>query len=183
VRRFIIGGIGNVLMGDDGVGPYVARMISAMYEFDSTVEVCDFGTPGLDLVIHLSDTDAVILIDAVDNGKAPGSVTLYPRSEILRVAPPMRLDPHSPALKETLLIAELEGKAPKDVVLIGVSGLSYNMCEGLSDTVRAAVPGVIEVVLEEAKKIGMNCRRKDLPQGLAIFWDSVVSSETESVRL
>lgn len=47
-----------MLLGDDGVGPYVAGMLEAGYEFDRGVTVVDWGTPGLDLVAHLSGVDA-----------------------------------------------------------------------------------------------------------------------------
>ena len=46
-------GLGNVLMSDDGFGPYVARVLEAFYEFPDDVEVIDVGTPGLDLTPYL----------------------------------------------------------------------------------------------------------------------------------
>ena len=46
MKKVKIGGIGNVLLGDDGVGPYIARMLEANYEFEEGVEVQDLGTPG-----------------------------------------------------------------------------------------------------------------------------------------
>src|ERR1700675_436055 len=119
-KKITIGGIGSVLLGDDGVGPYVVGMLEAGYSFDDNVTVADLGTPGLDLVAHLSGIDAVILIDSVSNGAPPGTVTLYRKEEILRHGPaPVRMDPHSPALSESLLIAELAGEGPEDILLVG----------------------------------------------------------------
>ncbi len=71
-------------LGDDGVGPYVAGMLEAGYRFDESVTVADLGTPGLDLVAHLSGIYAIILIDSVSNGAAPGTVTLYRKEDIMR---------------------------------------------------------------------------------------------------
>src|SRR5215471_15748369 len=82
VKKVLIGGIGSVLLGDDGVGPYVVRLLEANYCFDESVTVVDLGTPGLDLVAHLSGVDAVVLVDSVKNDAAPGSITLYRREDI-----------------------------------------------------------------------------------------------------
>ena len=71
MKRITIGGIGNVLMGDDGAGPYFARTLDSQYEFEAGVQVVDFGTPGLDVVVHIAGLDALIIVDAVDNGTAP----------------------------------------------------------------------------------------------------------------
>src|SRR5271165_3465619 len=49
VKRALIGGIGNVLLGDDGVGPYVVRLLESQYSFGNNVELADLGTPALDL--------------------------------------------------------------------------------------------------------------------------------------
>jgi len=65
MKKVLIGGIGNVLLGDDGVGPYGARLLAARYEFDDGVEVADLGTPALDLIDQISGKDAVILIDSI----------------------------------------------------------------------------------------------------------------------
>ena len=154
MRKIVIGGIGSVLLGDDGIGPYVAALLEAHYRFDDSVTVVDLGTPGLDLVAHLSGIDALILIDSVANGAQPGTVTVYRREDILRNGPaPVRMDPHSPALSESLLIADLAGEGPRDIVLVGVTGEQYEACSGLSDTVRKAVAPAVNVVLAELDRM------------------------------
>ena len=52
-------GVGNVLMGDDGFGPYVARTLGARYELPEHVEVQDVGTPGLDFTPYLDGTGVI----------------------------------------------------------------------------------------------------------------------------
>src|SRR5579864_5256396 len=103
MKNVLIGGIGNILLGDDGVGPYIARLLTAYFEFDEGVEIADLGTPALDLIDQISGRDAVILIDSIKVDCEPGSVLLYRKSEIMRHCPEVRMDPHSPALVETLL--------------------------------------------------------------------------------
>ncbi len=65
-------GIGNVLMGDDGIGPFVVKILEARYEFPGNVVLHDLGTPGLGIASFFADYDIVILIDAVSAKAAPG---------------------------------------------------------------------------------------------------------------
>ena len=51
-------GMGNVLMGDDGFGPYVIEVLKSRYEFQPSTHVMDVGTPGLDLSPYLGNVDA-----------------------------------------------------------------------------------------------------------------------------
>ncbi len=101
MRKVRIGGIGNVLMGDDGIGPFAIKVLESQYDFQD-VELIDLGTPGLDLPIYLSGADALILIDAAQFEGEPSSVRLFRRSDVLRNPPGVRTDPHSPALQESL---------------------------------------------------------------------------------
>ena len=123
--KILIGGIGNVLLGDDGVGPYVARLLEARYEFEDGVEIDDLGTPALDLIDRISGKDAVILIDSIDTDVAPGTVVLYRKADIMRQRPAVRMDPHAPALVDAILSAELFGVAPAEVLLVGIKAESF----------------------------------------------------------
>ena len=154
MKTITIGGIGSVLLGDDGVGPYVVGVLETGYGFDERVTVADLGTPGLDLVAHLSGIDALILIDSVSNYAPPGTVTLYRKEDILRHGPtPVRMDPHSPALSESLFIAELAGESPQDILLIGITGEQYEAGAGLSEAARQAAAQAISEVLAELDRL------------------------------
>ncbi|MGB9234244.1 MAG: hydrogenase maturation protease [Terriglobales bacterium] len=152
-----IGGIGSVLLGDDAIGPYVVGLLESGYRFEERVTVADLGTPGLDLVAHLSGIDALILIDSVKNDAAPGTVTLYRKEDILRHGPaPVRMDPHSPALSESLLIAELAGEGPEDILLIGITGEQYEVGTGLSEAAEQAAAQAVVQVLKELDRLGIS---------------------------
>ena len=156
-KKITIGGIGSVLLGDDGVGPYVAGMLEAGYRFEEGVTVADLGTPGLDLVAHLSGIDVLILVDSVKNGAAPGTVTLYRKDEILRHGPaPVRMDPHSPALSESILIAEMAGEAPAEILLIGITGEQYEVNAGLSKAAEKAGQEAVVQILVELGRLGVS---------------------------
>ena len=162
-----------MLLGDDGVGPYVVRMLEASYRFDEGVTVTDLGTPGLDLVAHLSGQDALILIDSVANGAVPGTVTLYRRADILKHGPaPVRMDPHAPALSESLLIAELSGQDPLDVLLIGITGAQYEVGAGLSEVARKAAVEATTKTLTELTRLGTQYWEEAEPRPCFAWWEN-----------
>jgi len=173
MKKVLIGGIGNVLLGDDGVGPYVVRLLAASYEFDEGVELCDLGTPALDLIDQISGKDAVILIDALKVDAEPGAVLLYRKPDIVQHSPAVRMDPHSPALVETLLSVDMFGIAPADVLLVGISSGTYDSGCSLSPSVRDSVDRVIAEVLSELDRVGVGYRRREQPVESGIWWTRV----------
>jgi hydrogenase maturation protease len=173
MNKVLIGGIGNVLLGDDGVGPYIARLLTAYYDFENGVEIVDLGTPALDLLDQLSGRHAVVLIDSVDCEQAPGTVELYRKKDIIRHCPEMRMDPHSPALVETMLSADLFGTSPRELLLIGVVGESYAPGCSLSPAVHAAVPRVFGEILRELDRVGVKYTRREEKVDPQIWWSSI----------
>ena len=176
MKRITIGGIGNVLSGDDGVGPYLVRMLDAQYSFSDEVQVVDFGTPGLDFVVHIANLDALLLVDAVDNDKPAGSVSVYTKDEIMGGPMPMRLDPHQPALKESLWVADVDGSAPRQVKLVGITGEKYKFGKQLTPAVRAAVEDAIQVLLKEVDALGATYTKKENPQFEELWWETIDQS-------
>ena len=170
--KILIGGIGNVLLGDDGVGPYVARLLASRYKFEDGVEVIDLGTPALDLIDEISAKDAVILIDSIATEAAPGTVELYRKAGIMQHCPAVRMDPHSPALVDALHSADLFGVAPAELLLVGIVGESYDAGCRLSPAVEGAVSRAIDLVLRELTRLGVNyeCRLRPLDAG--IWWST-----------
>jgi len=170
VRRALIGGIGNVLLGDDGVGPYVVRVLESEYSFGEDVEIADLGTPALDLTHRIVGLDTLILVDCVTSDDLPGSVLLYRKADILSETPAQRLDPHSPALSECLLSADMLGASPENVLLVGIAGGDYDPGCELSEAVRRSVRKAITAILQELEKSGYACTKKPVPDEPGIWW-------------
>jgi hydrogenase maturation protease len=176
VRNALIGGIGNVLLGDDGVGPYVVRILESTYSFEPGVELADLGTPALDLTHQIVGLKALILVDSVASDKPAGTLALYRREDILRETPAQRLDPHSPALSECLMTAEMLGAMPQHVLLVGIAGKCYEPGHPLSAVVRQSVGPAIEAILQELLRLGFTFQKKMSPDEPGIWWSDFESS-------
>jgi len=137
--RVAVLGLGNVLMGDDALGPTVIRTLEARWTFPDDVEVLDLGTPGLDLHPHLAGRDLVVFVDTVRSDGPPGTLRTYDKADLLRHPPRTRTSPHDPGVQETLLGLEFVGQAPAEVVLVGVVPGEVGYEVGLTPAVRDAV--------------------------------------------
>jgi hydrogenase maturation protease len=147
-------GMGNVLMGDDGAGPYALAVFSAQYHVPEEVAVLDIGTPGLDLVPHLTGVDTLLLVDTVRSEAAPGTIRTYSKDTLLRAKLPPRLSPHDPAVGQCLAMLEIAGCGPSEVLLIGIVPEKTGLGPGLSPAVQAAIPAVVERIVDELRARG-----------------------------
>ena len=160
-------GLGNVLMGDDGLGPVAVRTFEAEYVVPPDVQVVDLGTPGLDLLPWLADLDQVILVDAVKSDLPPGSVRLYEKADLLRYPPTARVGPHDPGVKDALRALEFAGRAPREVALIGVVPESTAMCLELTPTIQAAVRRAVVAIAITLARFGTPAVRRLHPRAIA----------------
>ena len=158
-RSFILG-LGNVLMGDDGFGPYVARTFEEQYELGEETEVIDLGTPGLDLTPWLADATHIIIVDTIRASEPPGTLRIYDKADLVRHAPFARVGPHDPGLKETLLTLEFAGRTPETVTLVGVVPARVAMGTELSAPVAAAVPVAIGAIVDRLRQLGEPVTRR-----------------------
>jgi hydrogenase maturation protease len=163
--------LGNVLMSDDGLGPAVLRAFAQRYVVGPDVIVEDLGTPGLDLSPWLADTDRVILIDTVKAPLPPGSLRLYDKADLLGRAPGIRVSPHDPGVKETLLALEFAGRGPREIVLIGIVPELTTMGLDLSAAVAAAVPAAVLAVVAALEGFGLAVSRRAEPLAIAAWWN------------
>jgi hydrogenase maturation protease len=152
--RVLVAGVGNVLLGDDGVGVRVVEALERMTEHDPTAlppgaRLLDGGTQGIDLLRHLDGATALVLVDAVDFGLAPGTVKVLRGDRITspgRGAGPSR----GGGVGELLALARLMDLLPTGVALVGIQGAEIEVGMTLSRMVGAALPAAIEAVRAEA---------------------------------
>jgi hydrogenase maturation protease len=164
-------GLGNVLMGDDALGPTVVKVLEGGYEFGPQVSVQELGTPGLDLLPYLSGVGVLIVVDTVKGSGAPGEVRLYRRDDILKHAPDPRLSPHDPGLGDALLTLQLSGGGPDDVLLVGIIPTEVKTGVGLSDAAKAAVPRAVAAVVDALTRRGFPPRPRRAPQPPDLWWE------------
>ena len=151
--RLLVLGLGNVLCGDDGVGPAVVAELGRRYAPPEGACVVDGGTLGLSLLPLLADAEHVLLVDAVLTGDAPGTLVRL-RGDDVTPAVRSRLSVHQVGVADLLDGLRLCGHWPRRLGLVGVVPVTFELQLGRSPAVERAVPALVEAVVEEAARWG-----------------------------
>jgi len=135
-------------MNDDAAGVLVVQALAEKYSFSQELAVMDGGTLGLDILPHLEGIDRLLVVDAVETGGPVGTIVRLNGDDI-PLALATKVSPHQMGLKDLLLVADLQGYAPQEMVLWGVQPGSIEMDMELSPEVANAVEILKEKVLAE----------------------------------
>ena len=149
-------GLGNTIMTDDGFGVRVVEALSSRYRFDGDVRLLDGGTLGLDLLPHLEMVERLLIVDALQMQAAPGTVCRLEGAEVPR-AFASKLSVHQMGVQDLLAVSELMGHLPAELVVWGVQPESIEMGTELTATVAAAIEPVVDGVVAELRRWGVNC--------------------------
>jgi len=152
-RRTVVIGLGNPLMGDDGLGLAVLDELRTGYAFPPDVELVDGGTWGMNLLPVIEDADELILIDAIDVGATPGAFVRLEHHRLPRYLA-TKISPHQVDLRDVLALAELRGTLPADTVALGLQPQSIELRNSLSDLLRCRVGALAAAVVQELARRG-----------------------------
>jgi hydrogenase maturation protease len=151
----LIVGLGNPVMGDDGVGWRVAELVSQkLHEQDpdrEQVDVISLAVSGLSLMEHLVGYERAILVDAIDTGQdSLGSVSQYDFAELPNPGAGHTSSSHDTSLQTAVEIGRSLGlKLPEKITVIAINvHVDYNFTESLTPPVAAAVPIAAQKVIE-----------------------------------
>ena len=149
-NRILVLGIGNYLMGDEGVGVHVIHALSKV-KLPDFVDVMDGGTGSFDLMPIIAQYRLVLFIDATMDMREPGTIdVIYPE---FAADFPTVLSAHDVGLKDMIDALEFKGELPKIIlVTITIKDMTPMSIE-LSDDVQKSIPNVIETVKGVLSKI------------------------------
>jgi hydrogenase maturation protease len=173
MARVGILGIGNVLMGDDALGPHVVKLLEARYAFPDDVVLVEAGTPGADLAHLLDGYEAVVVVDTVKlRAAAAGEVRVLDKAQLLAKEPLLPMSPHEPGLREALFAMELRGLGPRELRLVGVvPARSDSLGIRLSPPVRSAIPQAVAETLRQLAALGVTARERIPPAEPDLWWE------------
>jgi len=131
-------GIGNDYRHDDGVGLYVARLLREQNLPDTVV--IEHGGDGISLLelIAGADADAVILIDAISSGAAPGTLVQFAAHEHPLPARCFAHSSHAVGVAEAVELARVLGNLPRCCLVYGIEGACFVAGVGLTPVVEQA---------------------------------------------
>jgi hydrogenase maturation protease len=138
---FLVLGLGNTLLGDDGLGPaLIEQLLQEAERWKDRIEFLDGGTQGLALLGHLSGREAIIVVDALATGAPPGTTRILNVSEVFQMGANRADTSHECNAGELLAVAKVLDELPDRVFVVGIEPQNVATGYGLSEPVRRALP-------------------------------------------
>ena len=153
----VIVGVGNILCSDEGIGIHVLNHLKDR-EVPDYVGIYDCGTNGIAVLEALDGAKKGIIVDAVSMGGPPGKIYRFTIDDILGMEDNLfkMVSLHQFDLISTLKVAQITDvyKIPKDIIIIGIEGKTFDFNLELSDEIKKVIPRVVELIMEEIMKFG-----------------------------
>jgi len=149
--KMVIIGIGNLLLMDEGLGIHVINELEKQ-KLPQNVVIYDGGTGGFKLIDLMQGAEKVIFIDAVETGKAPGTITIFTSEDVYSAYPAKKFSLHDndllEVIKMTKLLENLSG-----IEIVGVQPKTIHYGTTLSQELTDAMPHIINTVLCRIKEV------------------------------
>ena len=157
--KIIVLGIGNTLISDDGVGVHIVNKLNDEYTFPDNVTLIDGGTKGLDLLPFIEGSDRLLIIDAANFKKEPGTIDTVVGDKIPAFLT-QKLSVHQIGIPDMLFAAKLMDISPKEMCLIGIQPKSMETSTEMSQEIKARFDDLYTKVLDKLKEWGVDPVKK-----------------------
>lgn len=134
-------GVGNVLLGDEGLGVRAVELLRP--RAPRGVRVLEAGALGLEALTAVEDASHLLVLDCIDAGRPAGELLRLDGADLRGAAAP-RLSPHELGLEDLLSLAALRERSPEEVVVMGIQPARIAPGVGLSPEVEASLPMLVE---------------------------------------
>ena len=149
--KIVVIGIGNLLLMDEGIGVHTINELEK-HDLPGSIEIYDGGTGGFKLIDLMQGAARVIFIDAVDTGKAPGSVTIFRAEEVHSIYNKKKYSLHDTDLMEIIKMAEMLGNPPM-IEIVGIQPKTINYGTTLSKELAVSMSNIVNSVLKRIEEV------------------------------
>ena len=143
-------GIGNPMMGDDGIGP---RLILELESSNIDADLIDMGTGGMQLVHLMAEYRSVILIDSAEMGLYPGESRIFSPEEVVSFKETRAYSLHDWDLLRSIQISRDLGEAPDRILILAIQPGSLGMGEDLSPTLKEKIPHYLAEIRDVVEQL------------------------------
>lgn len=142
-------GIGNTLLSDEGAGVATLEFLQQQKPQKKNLRYLDGGTLSFTLSTEISESEALIILDAAELDAEPGTVRCFEGDEMDHFLGNTKRSAHEVGLLDLMDIARLTGSLPKHRALVGIQHKSLDWGDQPTDIVAKAIPHAAQ----EASKI------------------------------
>lgn len=151
-KEIIVLGLGNPLMGDEGVGLRVVEEASKLAGENSEVEFLDAGTGGISVLHHIADRKKAIIVDCAFMNETPGTIRRFLPDDVVSVKTLAHQSLHEADIIKVIGLAKQLGQCPDEVVFFGIEPKTVEPIQGLSEPLEQHIKEYIHAILEELSR-------------------------------
>ena len=138
----VVIGVGNTILSDEGVGVHAARLLESDPRVPAGVTILDGGTLGLELVAYASDASRILILDAMNSGKAPGTLARMTGKDLLATTAGRSV--HQLGVADLIAALFLMSNGPQEIIVLGVQPANTDWGTSLSPEVEAALGPLVD---------------------------------------
>ncbi len=161
-------GIGNVLQKDDGLGVYATTYLQENYTFSEEITIINGGVEGINLFSVFEESDKILILDTITLDDKPTSIYLIPAKELsghgLNAG-----GAHEIGVMQCLDMLELQGKELPEATVLGMIPAHITFDIDLSEELKEAFDGYINVALNFLEKEGIKSFKKESTRSLEMI--------------
>jgi len=152
--NILVLGVGNLLLQDEGAGVRALERFEEKYEAAVRVECLDGGTAGMELLPYIEGRDRVIILDVVKSGKPSGTIVRLEGEDVPALFR-KKISPHQLGISDLLAVAQLSGKMPGKLVLLGIEPKKFDTGLEMSAEVENRMEAMADMVANELRVWGV----------------------------
>lgn len=116
--KALVLGIGNLLWADEGFGVRCVERMAEKYALPESVALVECGPHSLAALPYLEEAEALVVFDAVDRGKPPGTLWTVRGEDVPTLCDARRVALHQIDFQDAIATARMERRCPTDLTLI-----------------------------------------------------------------
>lgn len=154
IRPVLVLGLGNPIMGDDGVGIIALERFRERFEVGDGIELMDGGTWGMNLLPYIESAGKLLLVDAIRAGLEPGADVCIDGPDLPKVLG-QKLSAHQVDIVDVLTLAQVRGTLPLMTVALGVEPLLIEMRSDMTPAVEQGTERLPERMASQLREWGI----------------------------
>lgn len=148
-KELLVAGLGNPLMGDEGVGVYLIEKLLRQKGRFPFAEFVDAGTAGVGLLHLIANRREVIFIDCANMRQEPGAIARFRPDEVKTIKRFSGQSLHESDLLKIIEMSKKLGECPEKIVIYGIEPAEVKEGMGLSKVLAERIDNYVAVISRE----------------------------------
>lgn len=148
-KALIVGGLGNPLMSDEGIGLFLVRELACLWENLIEADFIELGTSPMNVVHAIAGRRKAVLVDCAWMDEPEGTIRRFTPKEVVSGKEMPHFSLHEGDLLDALKLSQVLGECPPEIVIFGIQPVSMEFGEGLSPALEKQIPKYVEIIGRE----------------------------------